>query len=139
MLDDVERLLGHVTLTGRGGRGGEAEAAAAEAEGALQLSPPILEALLAHLRRPPAAGRQLMVIGVTAVKGMLARTALLGAFDAVVALPPLQAEAPPTVARLLWLCGAAREDSDELAALAAKVPVRWSLRLESQASADQRA
>ena len=80
-----------------------------------------------------------MVIGVTAVKGMLARTALLGAFDAVVALPPLQAEAPPTVARLLWLCGAAREDSDELAALAAKVPVRWSLRLESQASADQRA
>ena len=79
VLDDLERLLGHVTLSG-GADGAEASEAA---EGALQLSPAILEALHAHLRRPPAAGRQLMLIGVTSARRILARTPLLGGFDAV--------------------------------------------------------
>ena len=63
VLDDLERLLGHVLLSGDANGN-----AASEAEGALQLSPAILEALLSHLRRPPAAGRQLMIIGVTAAR-----------------------------------------------------------------------
>ena len=157
VLDDIERLLGHVSLVPRsamqrrhhGGRrgggggggddgnggGGEGDGgpagggpAGGEAEGALQLSPSMLEALLAHLRRPPAAGRQLLVIGVTAVRGMLARTALSDAFDTVLQLPSLAQEAPQSVERLLVLCGAALDGSHELASLAAQVPLAMPLK-----------
>ena len=72
VLDDLERLLGHVLLMpadARGHTAADAEGAVEGAvEGALQLSPAVLEALLSHLRRPPAPGRQLMIIGVTAAR-----------------------------------------------------------------------
>ena len=127
VLDDLERLLGHVLLSGDSNGN-----AASEAEGALQLSPAILEALLSHLRRPPAAGRQLIIIGVTAARRIIGRTPLLGTFDAVVQLPSLAAEAngPPgaAVRRLLWLCGAAAEASEELALLSALVPPSMPLK-----------
>ena len=127
VLDDLERLLGHVLLSADANGN-----AASEAEGALQLSPAILEALLSHLRRPPAAGRQLMIIGVTAARRIIGRTPLLGTFDAVVQLPSLAAEAngPPgaAVRRLLWLCGAAAEASEELALLSALVPPSMPLK-----------
>ena len=44
----------------------------------------MLEAVLALLRRPPPRGRSLLVIGTTAHYSLLARTALLNAFDAKV-------------------------------------------------------
>lgn len=46
----------------------------------------------------------------------------------MIQLPALAAEAPHSVARLLWLCGAAAEASEELAALAAIVPPAMPLK-----------
>jgi len=63
---------------------------------------------------------------------IIGRTPLLGTFDAVVQLPALSAGAdgPPgaAVRRLLWLCGAAAEASEELALLSALVPPAMPLK-----------
>ena len=63
---------------------------------------------------------------------IIGRTPLLGSFDAVVQLPSLSdgADGAPgaAVRRLLWLCGAAAEGSEELARLAALVPPAMPLK-----------
>ena len=63
---------------------------------------------------------------------IIGRTPLLGTFDALVQLPALSAGAdgPPgaAVRRLLWLCGAAAESSEELALLSALVPPAMPLK-----------
>ena len=100
VLDDIERLLGHVLLSHHPAAGGMQETV--EAAGAM--SPAMLEALLALLRRPPPRGRSLVIIGTTAHYPLIARTSLLHAFDARVELPPL--EHPAGVYELLRLAGA---------------------------------
>jgi vesicle-fusing ATPase len=100
VLDDIERLLGHVLLSHHPAAGGIQETI--EATGAM--SPAMLEALLALLRRPPPRGRSLVIIGTTAHYPLIARTALLHTFDARVELPPL--EHPAGVYELLRLAGA---------------------------------
>ena len=97
ILDDVERLLGHVTMS-----------SADDGSGSLQASSLMIEALLSLLRRAPPAGNSLLVLGTTATKQLLGRTALLGAFDSLVALPSL--EAPEGVHTLLRLAGAASSE-----------------------------
>ena len=63
---------------------------------------------------------------------IIGRTPLLGSFEAVVQLPSLSdgADGAPgaAVRRLLWLCGAAAEGSEELARLAALVPPAMPLK-----------
>ena len=115
VIDDIERLLGHVTVGSVDGG----------TPPALAASPLLLEAMLAVLRNKPPAGCSLLVLGTTSAKPLLGRTALLSAFDSAVALPPL--EAPEGVHSLLHLAGAAATPA-ELQEMAMDVPIGATLK-----------
>ena len=69
---------------------------------------------------------------IIGARRIIGRTPLLSAFDAIVQLPSLSAGAEGSlgaaVRRLLWLCGAAAEASEELALLSALVPPSMPLK-----------
>ena len=117
LLDDVERLLGHVST-------GE-EKDGVPTSGTFSASTFLIEAVLALLRTPPPAGCSLMIMATTAVKPLLGRTALLAGFDSLLSLPKI---APPEdVHALLRLVGAAGSE-EELHGMQSEVPAGATLK-----------
>ena len=95
VLDDLERLLGHVTtLPSPDGK---------SAQASLATSAALMEGLLTLLRRKPPRRTSILLIGTTAHLDLISRTALLSAFDAHVALPAL--DRPAGVHAVLRLAG----------------------------------